>query len=60
VSDKKPEALYPRAVERLCPVCGKVSYSQSGEHPQCSMARLSDAFKAKLKKRTANHKQVAR
>jgi predicted amidophosphoribosyltransferase len=35
----------PIAVERsgkICPVCGKPSYSRDGVHPQCSMV-LADA-----------------
>ena len=60
MSDKKAVPLFVRPVERLCPVCGKASYSQSGEHPQCSMFRLSAAFKARQKKRAAHQKQLAR
>jgi hypothetical protein len=51
VSEKKPELIYFPAVRRFCPVCGKVSYSLSGEHPQCALARSDAAFKAKQKKR---------
>lgn len=51
MSEKKPELIYFPAVRNFCPVCGKVSYSRSGEHPQCSMARADAAFKARLKKR---------
>jgi len=51
VSEKKPELIYFPAIRNLCPVCGKASYSRSGEHPQCSQARADAAFKAKLKKR---------
>jgi hypothetical protein len=51
VSEKKPEIVYFPAVRKLCPVCGKVAYSRSGEHPQCSVARGDAAFKARRKKR---------
>jgi hypothetical protein len=51
VSEKKPELIYFPAERRYCPVCGKVSYSLSGEHPQCSQARSDAVFKARLKKR---------
>jgi len=52
VSEKKPELIYFPAVRNLCPVCGKASYSLSGEHPQCAQARADAVFKAKLKKRS--------
>jgi len=51
VSEKKPEIVYFPAVRNFCPVCGKVSYSLSGEHPQCAVSRSDAAFKAKQKKR---------
>jgi hypothetical protein len=51
MSAKKPELIYYPAVRRFCPVCGKVAYSLSGEHPQCAVARGDAAFKAKQKKR---------
>jgi hypothetical protein len=57
VSEKKPKLIYFPANRRLCPVCGKVSYSRSGEHPQCAQARSDAAFKAKLKKQ-ADRKRV--
>jgi len=53
MSEKKPALIYFPAVRKLCPVCGKVAYSYSGEHPQCSMARGDDAFRARQKKRQA-------
>ena len=51
VSEKKPELIYFPAKRNFCPVCGEVSYSRSGEHPQCSVARADAAFKARQKKR---------
>ena len=51
VSEKKPELIYFPAVRNFCPVCGKVSYSLSGEHPQCAMVRFDAAFKARQRKR---------
>jgi len=51
VSEKKPAIIYFPAVRKICPVCGKVAYSRSGEHPQCSVARGDAAFRAKQKKR---------
>ena len=61
MSEKKPELIYFPAVRNFCPVCGKVSYSRSGEHPQCSVARADAAFKAKQKQRAARkNEQLAR
>ena len=56
VSEKKPELVYFPAVRRFCPVCGKVSYSLSGEHPQCAVTRSYIALKAKQKKRDNRHR----
>jgi hypothetical protein len=47
MSEKKPEVIYFPANRKYCPVCGKVSYSQSGEHPQCAVARADAVFKAR-------------
>ena len=52
MSEKKPEMIYFPAVRNFCPVCGKVAYSRSGEHPQCAVNRADAAFKAKQKKRS--------
>lgn len=31
-----PPTIQDNKPRRLCPVCGKVSYSRGGIHPQCS------------------------
>jgi hypothetical protein len=49
VSEKKPEIVYFPAVRRFCPVCGKIAYSISGEHPQCAMKRSDAVVNAKKK-----------
>jgi hypothetical protein len=59
VSEKKPELIYFPAVRHLCPICGKASYSRSGEHPQCSQLRSDAAFKARQKKRAAAKQALA-
>jgi len=51
VSEKKPEIIYSPVVRKLCPVCGKASYSLSGEHPQCAIRRSDAATKNRQKKR---------
>ncbi len=34
---QKPKPLFATARRAPCPVCGHVSYSPSGVHPQCAM-----------------------
>ena len=51
MSEKKPEITYFPAVRKFCAVCGKVSYSLSGEHPQCAIARSDAVVKARQRKR---------
>jgi hypothetical protein len=51
VSEKKLEITFIPAVRKYCPVCGKVSYSLSGEHPQCALTRADAVVKARRKKR---------
>ena len=58
MSEKKPEIIYFPAVRRFCPVCGKVAYSLSGEHPQCAMTRADAVVRAK-KKRLNDRRRVA-
>ena len=44
---------------RICPGCGKVSYSPNGEHPQCAMARADAADRVARKERDAAALQLA-
>ncbi|MEX2173242.1 MAG: BON domain-containing protein [Pirellulaceae bacterium] len=57
MSEKKPTPTLTRSASRECPVCGKVSYSLGGVHPQCNVARADAASqaarKAQLKKEPA-------
>jgi hypothetical protein len=50
--DKKPDPLLimPAKPRRLCPVCGQVSYSAGGTHPQCAEEHADAARVARLKK----------
>jgi hypothetical protein len=57
VSEKKPEPMYFQVARKNCPVCGKVAYSLSGEHPQCALTRFDAAFKARQKKRNDRTRQ---
>jgi hypothetical protein len=37
MSDTKPEPLFRAPLRKLCPICGEISYSLCGVHPQCAM-----------------------
>ena len=48
---KKPEPLSPLPLGRkYCPVCGDVSYSREGIHPQCAQAQADAQRLGKQKK----------
>jgi hypothetical protein len=49
VSERKPVPHVPSANVRRCPVCDKPSYSASGVHPQCSLARADAVTRAAQK-----------
>ena len=49
MSEKKPTPVFTTNSRAVCPVCGKPSYSASGTHPQCSVARADANSKAALK-----------
>ncbi len=49
MSERKP-ALVPTILPRgLCPVCHKPSYSLTGTHPQCAVARADAISRAARK-----------
>ena len=41
MATKKPDGLLARktAPQRICPVCGVITYSRGGIHPQCAQER---------------------
>jgi hypothetical protein len=43
----KPEPLFSSPPGRVCPICGKRSYSAHGIHPQCAVQQ-ADAPRQKL------------
>lgn len=45
---KKPEPLYRETPSKLCPVCGKRSYSLRGIHPQCAVQQADAPRQAVL------------
>lgn len=46
MSNKKPAPLIPQKSNTRCPVCGEISYSAGGIHPQCAAER-ADAKRMK-------------
>jgi len=43
MSEKKPKPEVIVIPRKLCPVCGKASYSSGGVHPQCSQKKAAAA-----------------
>jgi hypothetical protein len=39
VSILKPVPIVPQLFKKLCPYCGKASYSRDGIHPQCALSQ---------------------
>ena len=60
MSEKKPTPIVVQRSERVCPVCGKRSYSAAGVHPQCSMKRADQLRKLAPKPRQKASAQPAR
>jgi hypothetical protein len=47
--NKKPiPLLTPPPAGKMCPVCGKRSYSRHGVHPQCAVRQADAPRQAKL------------
>ncbi len=51
--DKKSESVSLSRGPKICPVCGKASYSKAGIHPQCSALQADRERTAQLKKEKA-------
>ena len=51
MSEKKPNPIYTQKKRENCPVCGQVSYSQNGIHPQCAVKLVDDERKVEIKRR---------
>lgn len=56
MSEKKPDPLIPRQRNERCPVCGEISYSLAGVHPQCSVRQADE----KRMNRTKRENQVGK
>jgi hypothetical protein len=50
MSEKKPHPLIPVRQQNRCPICGQVSYSRGGVHPQCSVRRADEDRRNLLKR----------
>jgi hypothetical protein len=50
MSEKKPQPLIPARVHNRCPVCGEISYSRAGVHPQCWMRQADEKRKIRIKR----------
>ncbi len=48
MSEKKPEPMFVAPQIKICPVCGKQSYSREGIHPQCATVQADSARKEQL------------
>jgi hypothetical protein len=61
MSEKKPTPIFSEPNKKICPVCGKRSYSAGGVHPQCAVQQ-ADAPRQELlkaKKKAAAEKKPA-
>lgn len=60
MSIRKPVPLCATAEPALCPICGKVSYSAGGIHPQCAVQRAATLLDAgSLERRVRERKTAA-
>jgi hypothetical protein len=49
MSEKKPTPLVSQPSGKVCPVCGKQTYSLGGIHPQCAVHQADSARSEKLR-----------
>ncbi len=49
MSSKKPQPLISRLRHERCPVCGEISYSLCGVHPQCAVRQADESRIKRLK-----------
>jgi len=47
-NNKKPTPLIPGISNKICPICGEVSYSRDGIHPQCAMIQADEPRKQQI------------
>ena len=49
MSKRKPPSFMIATTQNRCPVCGEISYSRAGVHPQCSVRQADDENATALK-----------
>ena len=57
MSEKKPTPDSRARERKRCPVCGEISYSAAGVHPQCSVKKADAERALKLKEERASETQ---
>ena len=53
MTSKKPKPLISRRTHDRCPVCGEISYSLGGVHPQCAVRQADEKRLKRLKRKPA-------
>lgn len=48
MSEKKPTPIITEPQSKMCPVCGKRSYSQEGVHPQCAVSQADEPRRIRI------------
>lgn len=56
MNNKKPLPLITQPKRKSCPICGKVTYSSNGIHPQCAVLQADAPRQARL---TEERKAIA-
>jgi hypothetical protein len=49
MSEKKPTPIFSEVDKKICPVCGKRTYSAGGIHPQCAVLQADEPRRERLK-----------
>lgn len=57
--NNRPPPLYAAPPRATCPVCGHVSYSSTGVHPQCSMHKADQERMQRVKRKTKDRRTAA-
>ena len=58
MSAKKPLPLISRRKHERCPVCGEISYSLGGVHPQCSVRQADEKRMDRIKRNKSVEKKA--
>ncbi len=55
---RKPRSTQARRGPKTCPVCGEVSYSAAGVHPQCSVRQSDEKLREIIKEEGIEEKKT--